>query len=183
MREKTARLRAETNQWRTPERILAAVRALAGGEIPLDPATTADNPTHAHYWFDGSSPARDGLIQPWGPDHLAYVMPPYAGGTPYRSEYPLWTRKIRDEAVKFVPIVALLPVNAKFSTKTFQADVLANPALTAVCWLAGVVRFIGTNGKPCSTNTYASALFCFNIDGDLVRRHLSCLGAVCVLAE
>jgi hypothetical protein len=61
--------------WQTPRFFLDLVRCI--GPIRFDPATSPDNPTGAQDFFDGSSPDRCGLSNPWPEDGLAYVNPPY----------------------------------------------------------------------------------------------------------
>ena len=52
--------KAERKDWLTPPKILEPVRRYFGGQIPLDPATGADNPTDAQFFF---TKADDGLVR------------------------------------------------------------------------------------------------------------------------
>lgn len=61
--------------WRSPGYFLDLVRCVR--PILCDPASAPDNPTQALEFFDGSSPERCGLCNPWPTHGLTYVNPRY----------------------------------------------------------------------------------------------------------
>ena len=135
----------------TPPRVLDPVKRYFGGQIPLDPATTADNPTCAKMWY--SPDQYDGLLQPWGLEGV-YVNPPY--GKRIRE----WVETIYLKSGER-PILALLPVTRTeqgyFQRLMSRAD--------AVCWIRKRVSFIRpSTGEKAKGNPHASALWGFNVN-------------------
>ncbi len=174
MTDKPHRLQSKTHQWYTPELVAEPVRRYFGGRIPLDPATSSDNPLGAATFYTA---ADDGLAQRWRLP--AFVNPPYG------SVFPLWCAKIAEEAARGQEVIALLPAGSRFSTKYFQAF-MSSPSLVAVCWVGRRVPFmkpllhrgrrLGYMKK--SENIYDSAIYCFNGSPDLFRERFGELGVV-----
>ena len=76
----------------------------------------------------------------------------------------LWAFKIHAEASRGVPLIALLPCGARFSTEYWQ-DYILSPALSAVCFVRGRIKFInGATGRPGKGNNYDSMFYGFNVD-------------------
>lgn len=124
-------LMSSANQgWETPPSLLIYVNKLAGGQIMLDPCTTADNPTNAYRYF---TPENDGLSQSWIADGLVYV------NSPYGRELLRWTEKAACEAAKGRTILQLLP--ARPDTRAFQDWIF--PRADAICFLRGRLKFKG----------------------------------------
>lgn len=176
--------------WRTPERLLDAVRTYFGGPIPLDPASGPDNPTQALRFFTGEVPSAtpalrqeslfgdwrehdelarsrvNGLEQSWAPRF--FVNPPYG------RELRDWLAKMRDEARARSEGVALLPC-ARFEQGYFQETF---GAASALCWIRGRVDFISSiDGQAVRGNPYASMLLGFNASWLRWRSAFGGLGA------
>lgn len=134
----------------TPPAILDKARAYFGGQIPLDAATTWDNPTDAANIF---TPERSGLEKRW--DQPTWVNPPY--GPLLRP----FLEKIELEARQGTEILALLPVNR--TEQAYWQDMIARA--NAVCWVRKRVAFLRpSTGKPAKGNPYSSMLVGFNVD-------------------
>jgi site-specific DNA-methyltransferase (adenine-specific) len=161
---------AKDLDYQTPESILEPVRKFFGGPIPLDPATTADNPTKASRFF---TPTEDGLAQSWAGDGVFVNVP-------YGRSVKNWCQKICLEAepcplqllkenglysgIAPVTIIALLPGGSRTETKYWQ-EFIFNPHLNVVCYIRRRVAFIRpSTGLPAKSNTYGSALFGYNVN-------------------
>jgi hypothetical protein len=155
-----------SEQWFTPSDIVDRVRAYFNGPIPLDPATAAHNPTGAVRFFTTED---DGLRQSWSGGGV-FVNPPYGEQTPD------WCRKIREESDAGLPIVALLPCGARFSTEYWQEEVLSD-RLRALCFVRGRVAFVNPEGQEQAGNPYDSAIYGFNVDRERFRAAFGVLGA------
>jgi len=75
-------LSSENQDWQTPEWFLELVRRV--GPIILDPATAADNPTKAKYFYSPTGRGKGrlgscGLAGTWARDGLAFINPRYGG--------------------------------------------------------------------------------------------------------
>lgn len=149
----------------TPPRILCAVRSCLGGEIALDPATEANNPTAATRFF---TEANDGLSRTW--TDRAFVNPPYG------QALPRWVAKIHAEAKRGLRIIALLPGSKRTETAYYQEHVWS-AELTAVCFVRGRISFLTADGKPQKGNTSDSALYGYNIDPGEFQAALGDLGS------
>jgi site-specific DNA-methyltransferase (adenine-specific) len=139
-----------TPEWFTPESILECVRAYYAGPIPLDPATHPSNPTKALRFY---TQADDGLKQPW--TDPVFINPPYG------KEIRLWCEAIHNWSLTNVPIVALLPCGARFSTKYWQQHILSE-RLQAVCFVRSRVKFLREDGSVGGQNPYDSAIYLYN---------------------
>lgn len=139
--------------WQTPPSELEYVRRV--GDLVLDPATSASNPTRAPAYFspEHHNPlCRDGLSAPWArllvgfeklvPFHnpLAFLNPPYG------RELPPWTAKVLQEAALGAQVVTLTP--SRTDTRWWQS--LAGGAQAGI-FLSGRITFIdAATGKPCA---------------------------------
>lgn len=171
---------ATNTVWLTPENPdLAAVRTYA--PIGLDPCTEASNPTGASRHFTIED---NGLVQDWANQGLVFVNPPYSltpEAKAAKQEPPIraWTKKISEEAIKGVEIIALLPCGARFSTGYWQKNILQNPKLYVVCFRLGRIKFIdGRTGKVGKGNNYDSMYYGFNIDKYRFASNFKKLGTV-----
>lgn len=131
---------AKFNDWMTPERLLRPIHTLAGGQIGLDPATSPGNPAGARKFFTKND---DSLHQEWGGHGLVFLNPPYGkeivdGVT--KTEFSMWTGKVRRESDKGVEIVTLYS-SARHETLAWQNSVFC-PKLTAFCHVRGRVAFV-----------------------------------------
>jgi site-specific DNA-methyltransferase (adenine-specific) len=154
-------------EWRTPDRVLARVRAYFGGPIPLDPATSPENPIGAEAFF---TEAEDGLAQPW-------TMPVFLN-PPYGKAIRPWLERVANEAANGLEILALLPAGGRFSTGYWQDQVL-NDQLHAVCYVRGRIRFLDAAGVPCGSNTYPSMICGYNVDLPKFGAAFAPLGRCC----
>lgn len=162
---------ASSNIWLTPDSedapVLTLVRACSpDGVIGLDPCTEASNPSGALRYFTA---ADNGLAKDWRGYGLVFCNPPYSR-TPAEEaakvEPPIrpWSRKIHEQAVLGVTIVALLPCGARFSTAYWQDHILV-PELVAACFWRGRIPFInGKTGEVGSDNNYDSMIYGFNVN-------------------
>jgi hypothetical protein len=152
-------------EWYTPEPILERVRLVLDG-IPLDPATSTTNPTHAQKYYTKFD---DGLAQSWNV--------PWFVNPPYGHTFPVWCQKIGESAMGMRGL-ALLPCGARFSTRYFQKHILLCPGLSSVCWIRGRVKFLREDGIPAPQNPYDSAIYGFRIVPEIFRAAFDTLGAV-----
>jgi hypothetical protein len=154
-----------SQEWFTPLRVLSCVREYFGGAIPLDPATTLDNPAEAQTFFTA---ADDGLTKSWNSG--VFVNPPYG------EVLPAWCEKIHTEADRNTEILALLPCGARSSTAYWQDHVL-NDCLKVICFVRGRVAFLGPEGEKAG-NPYDSCIYGFNADAAKFRQVFTELGKV-----
>lgn len=79
----------------------------------------------------------------------------------------LWAAKIHLEARRGVPILALLPCGARFSTAYWQDHILI-PELRSVCFVRGRLKFINGETGEIGTgqNNYDSMVYGFNTDAE-----------------
>lgn len=141
--------------WFTPPWIVSAVhRYFAPDGIALDPATDPSNPTKALYHF---TEEENGLMCSWAGYGGVFVNPPYG------KHLMSWVVKICHEATYGTPIVALLP-GQRFETKVWQEKVLTSPALDAIVFIRGRVKFLRPSGEQAKSNPYGSMLYVFNRD-------------------
>lgn len=136
--------------WQTPPYLLDAVRTYFGGPIPLDVATTRENPTQA---LEVCTPEHSGLTHNWSP--AAFCNPPY--GRAIKD----WLAKMAYEADLGVEIVALLPC-ARWEQGYFH-DALDRAS--AACFIRKRVAFVNpaTRDKV-GGNPYANMFLGFNVD-------------------
>ena len=133
----------------TPPEILEPVRKYFGGLIPLDPATTNDNPTQASTFM---TLADDGLSMPW--NRPVFVNPPYG------RELRKWCDKIYLVATNnATEILALLPVSR--TEQQYMQDMMRRAI--NVCWIRKRVQFLRPDGTRAKSNPYASAIWGFNV--------------------
>jgi hypothetical protein len=159
------------DEFLTPPKVLDAVRSYFVGSIPLDPATTAANPTGATRYF---TRADDGLRQSWAGSGV-FVSPP--GG---RSLKP-WVQKIGREARAGLEVVAQLPAGAQFGNLYWQ-DALLTEELRVICWIRRKLRFVDSAGARVSY-PYASCVLGLNVDRDRFQDSFRLLGKVSRLAR
>jgi phage N-6-adenine-methyltransferase len=142
--------------WYTPQYLLSAPRAYFGGTIPLDPCTSADNPTAAKRFYTKET---NGLERDWSRHDGVFVNPPYGK----KFGFHAFIEKIHLEAEKGLPIWALLPCGARFSTKYWQEHIL-NEYVDAVCFIDHRVSFEDPPGTPHKGNLYDSIYYGLNVD-------------------
>ena len=132
---------ASTVEWYTPPWLFEAL----GIEFDLDPAAPAGGvpwvPAAHHY-----SEADDGLAQSWF--GRVWLNPPYG------RETPAWL----DRLVGHGDGLAL--IFARCDTRWWQRVV---PHATAVCFIAGRLRFIGADRRPAGTAGAPSALIAYGL--------------------
>lgn len=151
----------------TPEKILEPVRNYFGGQIPLDPATEPNNPTRAEVFFTEQD---DGLKLPWNYSGV-FINPPYG------KILPEFIKKISEEARSGIPIIALLPCGARFSTRYWQDHALTE-RLNCICFVRGRVKFIRPTGEVAKQNPYDSQIYGYNVSSRAFRKHFSHLGKI-----
>lgn len=140
-------------EWWTPRKILDCVDKFYGGQIPLDPATHSSNPTKARLFF---TQAEDGLKQVW--TQPVFINPPYGKGI--RD----WCEAIWRHSLVGLPILALMPCGARFSTRYWQ-DFILSERLHAICFIRSRVKFLRSDGTEAPQNPYDSALYAYNVIG------------------
>lgn len=144
---------SENNEWYTPERYVAAARALMGG-IELDPATSeyANETVQAERIYTARD---DGLAQDWTARSM-WLNPPYGyareGGV---SNQELWTARLIQEYQRGCVQEAVLLVNAVTDRQWFQ-PLWDYP----ICFTDHRIRFYGATGEPGSP-TVGSVLVYF----------------------
>jgi site-specific DNA-methyltransferase (adenine-specific) len=166
---------SKSEYWCTPEKVLAPVRSLAGGQIALDPCANGYSTVGAvEEW---SPPEHDGLSEDWtkaAQGGLVFVNPPYGRKTSLE-----WTRKIIKEAAKGCNIVALLP--ARTDTKWFHALYALRNGSPIACFIKGRLRFIeGLTGKAAVGAPFPSVLLYLGSEEDLFCAHVKHLGLILV---
>ena len=101
--------RMKDPSWRTPQGLWDQLHAEY--RFDLDAAASLDN-TKRSWFFDGSTPARDGLKSPWlaadGHPARVWCNPPYNP----RGEIERWLRKGLDELSRGVFSVFLVPMSS-----------------------------------------------------------------------
>jgi len=155
--------------WLTPDILLKPVRDFFGGDIPLDPATQASNPTNAKIFFTKDD---NGLEQPW--DFPVFVNPPYG------KIIQDWCSKIHQEAVRMParPILALLPCGSgRPGTRYWQRDIFQKH-LNIICYVKGRINFMNASKQVIKGNTYPSHILGFNVDTKKFIDHFQHLGKV-----
>ncbi len=164
----------------TPPSILEPVRRYFGGQIPLDPATTGDNPCEAAAFY--FPPRDDGLRLPWEnrrTDERAFDRWGAFVNPPYGKELKRWMAKIGKEAGYGVTVLALLPVN-RFEQDYFQDNILRRA--NAACFIRSRVSFIRpSTGEAAKGNPYPSVLWGLNVEIDRFDFHFNHLGCVVAL--
>lgn len=168
--------------WRTPERLLDALRAYWGGRIPLDVATHASNPTNAVRYCalddgrgwkltagGGEWVSQNGLSYPWATTGggKAFCNPPY--GKVIRD----WLAKMAHEANRGCEIIALLPC-ARWEQAYFTE---ALDHANALCLIRKRVAFVNpATGDAVGGNPYANMFVGFNVVPWRWRRAFDPLG-------
>lgn len=138
----------------TPAYVLEPVRVDLGGEIGLDPCTTADNPVRASRFYTIDD---DGLEMPWvGPGWFptVFVNPPYS-----KAREP-WVKRCVENGALGQKVVLLIP--AATDTRIFQHAVATS---TAVVFIKGRVKFgvLRPNRRQVAAS-HPSALIGWNTD-------------------
>ena len=153
---------AKNLDYLTPPRVLDPVKRYFGGQIPLDSATLASNPTKAANWCTAEVDGACGLAAMWQNHAGTFVNPPYG------KEIREWLCKIGRQAILNTEILALLPV-VRTEQEYFQA--LMHKA-DAVCWIRKRVSFIRpSTGEKAKGNPHASALWGFNVN---LKKFIAC---------
>ena len=145
--------------WQTPERFFVAARTVFGGEIALDPATSADNPAKARRFF---TPADDGLKTDWLPDAKqgVWLNPPFG------KDMKLWLARVLLYSRQGCPILALLPANRFEQGYIHEFLGEANTVL----FVRKRVSFIDPATKtPAKGNIYPSMLVGMGVDPMLFK--------------
>lgn len=134
----------------TPAYVLDPVRVSLGGEIGLDPCTTADNPARAGRFY---CPPADGAAEPWDADSI-FVNPPYS------KARERWVRRCTEAGLAGSSVVLLMP--AATDTRTFQ-DALETAS--AVVFIRGRVKFgVLRDNRRQAAASHPSALIGWNTD-------------------
>jgi phage N-6-adenine-methyltransferase len=135
--EPTAHVSQNTGmpEWYTPAELIGAARLVLGG-IDLDPASSdiANATVGADRYYTADD---DGLAQTW--EGRVWMNPPYNAGLVDR-----FVAKLLDERAAGNVTAALVLTNNSTDTRWWQS--MAERA-TAVCHLAGRVKFIAPDGE------------------------------------
>ena len=162
-------LSSETGEWYTPEPVLVRVRLLfPDGQIPLDPASRADNPTKAKVFF---TPENDGLAKDWNEHDGVFVNPPYG----VKNNGRAWVTKIAEEVSKGVPLCHLTSAT-RFETKYAQKEMLTED-VNAWCFYKGRIHFVDFQGIQRKQNRLPSVFYGYNVDPDRFGVAFKPLGA------
>lgn len=131
-----SRTRRTTDEWYTPPKIFKAL----GVEFDLDPAAPPGGvpwiPARHHY-----AAADDGLSRPWG--GLVWLNPPYGRQT------GRWLNRLAQHGE------GLALVFARTDTAWFQR---ITDSATALCFVAGRLRFVRPDGQPAPASAGAGSL-------------------------
>ena len=161
----------ESVEFYTPERILKRVRHYFGGDIDLDPATPAHNPTKARRWFTHED---NGLSRNWSEP---VTFPRVFVNPPYGKAIKAWVEKIGVEGgYGRTRLVALLP-GQRFE-QTYWQQSLFIPSLTALIAVRSRVSFIRPDGKAAVGNPYGSFLYVYNGQWDAIVDAFAPIGMV-----
>jgi hypothetical protein len=105
----------------TPEYVLRPVREALGGQIDLDPCSTADNPTGATSYY---YPPRDGAELPWGFGAI-FVNPPYG------KARERWVERCIESGCLGARVVLLIP--SATDTRIWQRAASSADEVVFVC--------------------------------------------------
>lgn len=141
------------NEWYTPTEFCESARAVMG-EITLDPASckVANKQVKAKKFY---TQEQDGLDREW--DGRVWLNPPY--GQPLIAEF---AKKVVLEWQSGRIAEAIVLVNNATETAWFQL-MLAEAA--AVCFKAGRIRFLDSDGEPSKTPLQGQAFLYFGSNG------------------
>lgn len=172
----------DSNSWFTPKQYLDAARLALGGDINLDPfsSATANKVVRADQYFTEEN---DAFTQDWATDargnqpsiRTVFMNPPYSGKlcseavTKFIDEY---------QAGSFTHGIFL--VNNSTETKWFQR---ALSSANAVCFTNHRISFWNADGKAQSGNTRGQAFFYFGDNSELFLESFSDIGACFGLAR
>lgn len=134
----------------TPLYILAPVRAVLGGSIGLDPATTQDNPCGADRFYH---PPMDGAALPWDAESI-FCNPPYG------KARERWVERCIESGRAGRRVVLLIP--AATDTRIFQ---MALESANGAVLVRGRVKFtvMRPNRRQVAAS-HPSALIGWNVD-------------------
>lgn len=117
--------------------------------VGLDPCTCAKSQVIARATYNTR---QNGLKQSWKISGLAFVNPPYSHG-----QLEKWAKKIYEEAVQGVEIIALLP--SRTDTLWMHDYIFAQ--CQAKCFVKGRIRFENGPRKVCSSPKFPSVVAYF----------------------
>jgi len=118
-----------SQHWGTPEKYVAAVRRVFGGQILLDPCSNEASIVHATVEY--RLPHRDGLKASWKYASV-YVNPPYGADRLRGTTIKDWLRKCAEAYQNYdSEVLALVPVAT--NTRHWKSYVWGTA--TAVCFL------------------------------------------------
>jgi hypothetical protein len=147
----------DPDTWLTPPGIIESIRAAAGGQIDLDPATIATNPARSREFYSAQE-GEDGLLLPWHVDRAGvaiqtvFVNPPYCGGV-----LTNWVRRAVGEATAH-PLAIWMLIPASTDTGYGQEALAAS---TDVLFLRGRVQHLRADGRPKGSPEFASMIVAF----------------------
>jgi len=116
--------------YETPEWLVERIRRAFGGQIDLDPCTTAQNPVGATKFV---CPPDDGIAYQWA-NHGARIF----CNPPYGRTISHWTQKAKDAAHDGASVILLVP--ARTDSAWFQDLVVK---ASAVLFIKGRLTFRG----------------------------------------
>lgn len=136
---------SESVEWYTPARYIAAVRAVFGGGVALDPASCelANETVKAERYF---SIENDGLSQEWRARSV-FLNPPY-GKTGNKSNQQIWSDKMMREFAAGHFHEGILLVNSCTGSQWFQ-PLWKYP----ICFTDHRIRFNGAD-SPTKDNAF-----------------------------
>ncbi len=118
----------QSRDWGTPEKYVAAVRRVFGGEIDLDPCSNRFSIVHAKVEYQ--LPDHDGLRAPWDFTRI-YVNPPYGSDKGRGTRISHWLARCAEAHKNGSEVIALVPV----ATNTGHWKKYVWGAATAVAFL------------------------------------------------
>jgi ParB family chromosome partitioning protein len=124
-------------EWYTPVEYISAVREVFGGQIELDPASSAvaNQTVQAERYFDQDT---NGLLHEWR-SHTVFFNPPHNR----RTTTGPWVQKLLSEYRAGNISEAIMLVDAATETRWFS--VLYN---FPMCFVEGRISFLNGEGKP-----------------------------------
>lgn len=163
----------QSRDWGTPEKYVAAVKRVFGGEIDLDPCSNRFSIVHAAVEY--RLPAHDGLKEPWDFKRI-YVNPPYGSDKERGTRIRDWLARCADAHADFgSEVLALVPV----ATNTGHWKKHVWGVATAIAFLHDTRLKFLVNGDPNNKGAPMScAMVYWGTKTDLFRQTFAKLGAV-----
>ena len=154
MSKTPSRWQQRFSEYGTPPRILDPVRSYFGGEIGLDPCTSAENPVGARRFF---TKKENGLLQPWSAHRGRFAPNTVFVNPPFVDLYP-WIAKCIQETIIGHRIILIASATGRQSTRDWNILYRCGQLRTRI-EIEGRVAFLDADGIPQTSNNMPSVLF------------------------